>query len=150
MSKTELLKQPRISKYKKWQRGSFKVIKYIYNLNCIANSNNNNLLCFVSQGSGFLNWKNVTNFKQKISRLFRKKKNIKFRYNFSLNWSFSYKTHKSRMGKGKGVVNVDNWCVRIQSGKSIFFLKSRGLIAKGVRTFLKRSSLILPVAVKPL
>jgi len=25
------------------------------------------------------------------------------------------------MGKGKGVVNIDDWCSRIQSGKALMF-----------------------------
>lgn len=53
------------------------------------------------------------------------------------------------MGKGKGVVNIDDWCSRIQSGKALMFLKSRSILVASVRTYLYRNALILPVSVLP-
>jgi hypothetical protein len=53
------------------------------------------------------------------------------------------------MGKGKGVVNIDDWCSRIQSGKALMFLKSRSILVASARTYLYRNALILPVSVLP-
>lgn len=141
--KVEFLKQPRLVRYKKLNRGNFKVIKFYYNKNCILT--HKNVFAFISQGSGFYNWKNVTNLQRRIGQILKKKKQYRFHFNFSLCWNFSYKTHKSRMGKGKGTVSIDDWCSRIQSGKCLIFLRSRRPLALSVQRRLNKVALVLPV-----
>jgi hypothetical protein len=102
----ELLKYPRSLKYKKLHRGSFKVISYTYN-NGISFIKER-MVVFMALGSGFYRWKTVVDFQKRIGRIFKKRKHLKFRFNISMNWSVSHKTHKSRMGKGKGVVTVED------------------------------------------
>jgi hypothetical protein len=86
---------------KNYIAGGFKIVNFSYNDNFIQNKKN--VISFISRGSGFYYWKMVIDFEKKVWRIFKKRQYMKFRFNFSLNWSFFYKTHKSRMGKGKGV-----------------------------------------------
>ena len=153
MFKTELYKQPRIVKYKKKQRGSFKVMRFFYNRSFVLYKKN--VVGLVAYGSGFYFWKPVVDFQKRIGYLFKKRKAFKLRFNFSLNWNFSQKTHKSRMGKGKGLVGIDGWCARIQCGKPILFLgrTNNSPMYKNLQSIclrLWRSSLILPVSVLPM
>jgi len=148
MFKTELYKQPKVIKYKKMQRGSFKVICFSYNKGFV--SLKKNVLGLISQGSGFYYWKPFIDFQKRVGNILKKRKVFKLRFNFSLNWNFSKKTHKSRMGKGKGSVAVENWCSRIQSGRPIIFLSGKQNIVKSMYLRIWRSSLSLPVSIVPL
>lgn len=51
MLKAELYKQPKVIKYKKKQRGSFKVIHFFYNRGFV--SYKRNVIGLVAYGSGF-------------------------------------------------------------------------------------------------
>ena len=51
MFKTELYRQPKIVKYKKKQRGSFKLISFSYNKSFVVTKKN--VIGLVAYGSGF-------------------------------------------------------------------------------------------------
>ena len=78
--------------------------------------------------------------------MFKKRKYFRLCLNFSLEWCVSHKTHKSRMGKGKGVVTIDDWRTRVRGGKCLMFLYSKKYIARGLRLRLWRNSIALPVS----
>lgn len=83
MFKTELYKQPKIIKYKKMQRGSFKVVYFSYN-KCFVSPKKNGL-GLIAYGSGFYYWKPVFDFQKRIGNILKKRKIFKLRFNFSLN-----------------------------------------------------------------
>jgi len=136
--KKELKKFPKKLKFKKNNRGM---------LNLIKNKNikkTKNWIIIKSISAGLLNWKILNETIKIIKKLIKKKKNkIKIFTNISLNWPITKKPKGTRMGKGKGKVNFDNWFTRISANTVIF--KFYGIDKKDIVKKKKTLLSVIPI-----
>lgn len=111
----DLKKFPKKTNFNKISRGSFKIIKY--NKSVLYKD----MVVIKGISVGLLSWKVLNESTKIIKKLLKKKKNkIKIFINVNLNWPISRKPKGTRMGKGKGKVNFDDWFARVKANTIIF------------------------------